>query len=240
MQNCCRFFIGEWLKTIDDREQIRTIPMRLSILIMLFLATADVGAAQPPRFTFKGVRLGMTYGEMRNLLARTSWDYRFDLDREDNIGSIDAVPYDASSPELDTLAILGCINSDTGEVCPKFLHIKAAFTRGRIYSILIRSPEFDAGNRQQLHDYVLALQRSIAAILGPGTEGEISLGELDMEKLSAINDGEYPELMVWKWKRPKSMKGSSTLQDASIYIEPQGLRRYSIVFSITDYRLLRK
>jgi hypothetical protein len=207
-------------------------------LIILFLLL-PVAAASQPRFAFKGIRLGMTYGEMRKLLARTSWDYRFDLDKEDNIGSIDAIPFDASNPDMDTLAILDCIDGDTGQICPKFLHIKAAFSKGRIYSLLIRSPEFEAGDLQQLQFYVQALERRITSILGPGTEGEITLDSLDMTRLSAIEDGEYPDLKRWEWKRPKTTKRSSMIQDASIYIEPQGLGEYSIVFEITDYRLLR-
>jgi hypothetical protein len=211
--------------------------MHYRFVILLLLL--PVAASAQPHFAFKGIRLGMTYSQMRTLLARTSWDYRYDFEREDNIGSIDAIPYDASNPDMDTLAILSCVDGDSGEVCPKLLHLKAAFIKGRIYSILIRSPEYEARDWQQLQFYVQALQRRITSTLGPGTEGEIALDSLDMERLSAIKDGEYPDLMIWEWKRQKTRNGSPMIQDARIYIEPQGLGEYSIVFTITDYRLLR-
>jgi len=169
----------------------------LLILALLLPATFAHVAAQTPRFSFKGLHLGMTKGEADRLIHDTKWDHKgWPGDTSKNVWVLGQ----EGIPELNEFSTFGCDFMTQRSECAYFDEARVEFENGVAVRLLILGGPVIHDTTITVSRFGRAAETMVRALYGPPTSAFGSFDDLRRGRAYAVWDipaeGNEPEYTI--------------------------------------------
>lgn len=203
--------------------------MKYFFIPFLLLALLSPAAAQPD-LGFRGLRIGMTHTEFWSSMDFGMWEYdelvRPDIQRP-------ATMYILSPEPLQTdlhggSISLGCLNTDTTEICIWIHHAVVGFDASRMNTLTVATTRYNIQSLLEIRAAVSLLLDSLTRQFGKPHIREYAIDTASIGYIKGLPEDTPPALALWEWK-----KGATTHR-AQLYLQPDGEENCTVWLSMWD------